>query len=248
MVSYVKTAYTFILLLFPLVTAADELRIAVAANFYSTLSLIKAEFEKQSQDKISIIKGSTGKLYAQIIHGAPFDIYMAADEKRPEVLEKKNFIIEGSRFTYAEGTIVLWANKRWAEKNKQDVLSILKNQQFKKLAIANPKIAPYGVAAIEVLEKLKLNNQFKHKMVYGENIAQAFQFVQTGSAQLGFIALSYIKPLKEPYWSVPYNLYTPLKQQAVILKKTKKLLLAQEFVDFMKSEKIKQLIKKQGYI
>lgn len=205
-----------VLNLLSLQVRAEQLRIAVASNFYSTLSLIKQQFEKEYNEKIVIIKGSTGKLYAQIKHGAPYDIYMAADVRRPQLLEEQQLTIKNSRYTYANGLLALWSKK-----NQDNVLSLLQKGQFKKLAIANPKTAPYGFATTEVLSALKLNEIVKDKIVYGENIAQAFQFVQSGSATLGFVALSYVKPINKEYWQVPQYLYSPLKQQMVILIKSK---------------------------
>jgi len=222
---------------------AEQLRIAVAANFYSTLSLIQQQFEKEHDDKLVIIKGSTGKLYAQIKHGAPYDIFMAADARRPQLLEQERLTVKNSRYTYANGLLALWSKK-----NQVQVLSLLKKGHFKKLAVANPKTAPYGFAAAEVLTALKLNDVVKNKLVYGENIAQVFQFVQSGSATLGFVALSYVKRVSSQYWQVPQKLYSPLKQQMVILKRSKKQKLASKFADFLKSEKIKHIIKQQGYV
>jgi len=238
-----KNIAIFVLLLFfSLSLKAEELRIAVASNFYSTLSLIKNQFENVYDDKIIIIKGSTGKLYAQIKHGAPYDIYMAADIKRPKLLEQQGLILKNSRYTYASGLLVLWSKKY-----KEDVLKQLKKGAFNKLAIANPKTAPYGFAAKEILFKMGLYNKVKSKMVYGENIAQTFQFVQSGSADLGFVALSYVKQTNDQYWQVPDKLYTPLKQQMVILKNSKKRKLAIKFMEFIKRKNIKEMIKHQGY-
>jgi len=238
-----KSFLLVIILMLPLPLKADQLRIAVAANFYATLNSIKQEFEKEYDDELTIIKGSTGKLYAQIKHGAPYDIFMAADEKRPALLEQQGLIVENSRYTYAKGVLVLWSNKY-----KENVFSILKNGQFKKLAMANPKIAPYGYAAKEVLTALNLNTITKAKTVYGENIAQAFQFVQSGSADLGFVALSYVKPVTDNFWLVPGKLYGSLQQQLVILKRSKNKTLANTFTDFLKTPKILNMIKQQGYI
>lgn len=222
---------------------AEQLRIAVAANFYSTLSLIKKEFEKAYPDKLVIIKGSTGKLYAQIKHGAPYDIFMAADVKRPKLLEQQGLSEKSSRYTYANGLLVLWSAKY-----KDNALDILKSGQFKKFAMANPKTAPYGYAAKEVITKLNLIAVTKNKTVYGENIAQTFQFIQSGSAELGFVALSYVKPITNKYWQVPVELYSPLQQQMVVLKRTKNKPLANKFAAFLKTENVINIIKQQGYV
>ena len=227
---------------FSLSVKAAELRIAVASNFYSTLNLIKKHYENIYDDKLIIIKGSTGKLYAQIKHGAPYDIYMAADMKRPGLLEQQELILENTRYTYASGLLVLWSNKY-----KHDVLTNLEKGLFNKLSIANPKTAPYGYAAMEVITGLGLKNKVIAKMVYGENIAQAFQFVQSGSADMGFVALSYVKQTNNEYWRVPVNLYSPLKQQMVILKNSKKKDVAIRFMNFIKRKEIREMIKSQGY-
>ena len=238
-----KLSFFIFLFFLSLPLKADQLRIAVAANFYSTLSLIKKEFEKKFDDKLIIIKGSTGKLYAQIKHGAPYDVFMAADVKRPVLLEQQELTVKNSRYTYAKGVLVLWSGK-----NKDNVLSVLENGQFKKIAMANPKIAPYGYAAKEVITALGLNLITKNKTVFGENIAQTFQFVQSGSADLGFVALSYVKPVTNKYWRVPEKLYGSLKQQVVILERTKNKMLARKFTEFLKTQTVINIIKQQGYI
>ena len=240
----IKTVSLLIILfIFSFPLKADQLRVAVAANFSATLSLIKKEFEKVHNAKLVIIKGSTGKLYAQIKHGAPYDIFMAADVKRPHLLEQQGLTEQNSRYTYANGLLVLWSKK-----HENNVLSVLKNGKFKKIAMANPKTAPYGQAAKEVVSKMGLDAITKNKTVYGENIAQAFQFVQSGSADLGFVALSHVKPVTDKYWHVPESFYHPIQQQMVILKRAKNKKLAIKFEEFMKSNKVINIIKQQGYV
>ena len=244
----IKTTITATLLfVIALPVKAEQIRIAVAANFYSTLNDIKKEFEKKNNGKITIIKGSTGKLYAQIKHGAPYDIFMAADAARPELLEQQGLTVKNSRYTYAKGELVLWSASNTI-KQDSDVLVLLKKGNFKKLAMANPKTAPYGLAAKQTLEKMKLTAITKNKIVYAENIAQAYQFIQSGSAELGFVAHSYVKPVSKNYWHVPTDFYQPLEQQMVILKRTKSLELATRFQGFLKTPEIMSLIKQQGYI
>ena len=221
---------------------AETLRVAVASNFVATLELIKQQFEKQHQHTIVIIKGSTGKLYAQIKHGAPYDVFLAADVARPRLLEQDDMIAENSRYTYAVGQLVLWSPKY-----PDNILEILKSGNFKKLAIANPKIAPYGKAAIEVMQQLNVYQKSKPKLVYGENVAQAMQFIQSGSAELGFVPLALVKPLSNSYWMIADNAHHKLEQQLVILKSTSQLSLAISFVNFIKRDDIKALIKAQGY-
>ena len=221
---------------------AETLRVAVASNFAATLELIKQRFEKQNPHAIVIIKGSTGKLYAQIKHGAPYDVFMAADVARPRLLEQDDMIADNSRFTYAIGQLVLWSTKQ-----PDNILEVLKTGKYKKLAIANPKIAPYGKASIEVMQYLNVYQQSKPKLVYGENVAQAMHFIQSGSAELGFVPLSLVKPLTTSYWIAVDNAHHKLEQQLVILKSSSVLSLATSFVDFIKRDDIKALIKAQGY-
>ena len=242
MITFFRLALGLCLIGISTTTLADTLRIAVAANFYPTLSKIKQLFEKEHNDRLEIIRGSTGKLYAQIIHGAPYDIFMAADIRRPKILEEKNLIIKQSRLTYAIGQLALWSTK-----NKNDAWSSLKTNQFNKLAIANPKTAPYGQATVDVMKHLKIYQKFKHKLVYGENIAQAFQFVQSGSADLGFVAYSHVKPLANNIWVADKTSHSSLEQQLVILSSTKNPILATQFIQYVQREDVKELIRQQGY-
>lgn len=169
-------------------------------------------------------------------------MFLAADIERPQILEKQKLIIPGSRTSYAIGQLALWS------KNKtRNAIEILKTNQFRKLAIANPKTAPYGRAAIETLQQLKIYPQVKAKLVYGENIAQAFQFVQSGSADIGFVALPHVKSLNDNYWLPAANSHHRLEQQMVILASTKNPELAKTFANYMQTEVIKQLIREQGY-
>ncbi len=232
----------FLLFSWSALTTADTLRLAVAANFYPTLKLIKQQFEKEYPHTLTIIRGSTGKLYAQIKHGAPYDVFLAADIKRPEKLEDEKLSVENTRFTYAIGRLALWSNN-----NKQNIFSMLESNHFNKLAIANPKTAPYGQAAIDVLKFFNLYEMSKDKLVYGENIAQAFQFVQSGSADLGFVALSNVKQLADDIWVAPADAHIKLEQQMVVLKSSKKQALAMKFAQFMQRDDIQALIHQQGY-
>jgi len=226
---------------------ADEIRVVVASNFAGAIKEMAAHFEQQSGHKIVLIFGSTGKHYAQIRNGAPFDIFFAADARRPALLEKENIAIPASRFTYAIGKLVLWSPDRKLIDAKGNVL---KNTTFRYLAIANPKLAPYGMAAQEVLERRKLWENLQGKMVRGENIGQAFQFVKTGNAELGFIAYSQIKHpdtntlMEGSFWLVPQTLYTPIEQQAVLLKDNP---VARDFLAFVKSTEALKLIGNMGY-
>ncbi len=233
----------FILLLYSNQLFADNLRIAVASNFYATLNLIKTQFEKKYSVKIDLIKGSTGKLFAQIKHGAPYDIFLAADIKRPELLEKHGLAVNNSRYTYAIGQLAFWSKNKPA----YNISTTLKSNNYQNIAIANPKTAPYGQATIEALTQLGLYKKIKTKLVYGENIAQTFQFVESGSADYGFISLAQIKNKKSSYLIVPKSLYTPIRQQLVLLKSSTNKSLAQKFINFMQQDSIRKLIINQGY-
>lgn len=224
---------------------ADEIRVAVASNFSNAITFLAKRFEKESDHKVTLIFGSSGKHYAQIKHGAPFDIYFSADTKRPKLLDDEGIIISGSRFTYARGKLVLWSPKNDFVDSKGEVL---KEKNFNHLSIANPKIAPYGKAAKEVLQALKLWGSLGRKAVRGENIGQAFQFVKSENAQLGFIAYSQIKQMDQKiqgsYWDIPESLYAPINQQAVLLKDND---IARSFLTFIKTNKSQAIIRDFGY-
>jgi len=228
---------------------ADEIKVAVASNFYPAMKEIVLQYElKQSQSsenhKIILISGSSGKHYAQIINGAPFDIFFSADKVRPILLEKKGISESGSRFTYALGKLILWSSLNgFVEKDER-----LYNNDLRFLAIANPKIAPYGVAAREALISINLWEDLQSKLVRGENIAQTFQFVNSGNAKLGFISYSQLMnpnyPVGGSFWEVPQSLYKPIEQQVVMLKKSS---LAKDFLAFIGSDESLNIISKYGY-
>lgn len=236
-------------LLMPRLLIAAEVKIAVASNFLSTFRIIKHSFEKTTGHKILLSAASTGKLYAQINHGAPFEIFMAADIARPEMVEKKGLAIPGSRFVYATGRLSLWSAMPSMQGEK--CLQALRNGQFNRLAIANPKTAPYGKAAQQTLKEMGLWKKYKKKMVRGENIAQTFQYASTGNAELGLIALSQVIDPKNTIttcrWNVPTEYHQPLEQQLVVLKKGEKNPAAAAFVEFIKSEEIRKIIAENGY-
>ncbi len=224
---------------------AGEARIAVASNFTNAIEVVAKRFEEQRGDKIVLIFGGTGKFYAQIINGAPFDAFFAADIRRPALLEQQGVALPSSRFTYAVGQIVLFSPKPdYVDANG----AVLKKRAYRYLAIANPKLAPYGEAAKQVLEKLGLWDTLRFKMVRGENIGQAYQFVKSGNAELGFVALSQIKqpnqPISGSYWEVPADLYQPIKQQAVLLSDNR---VAKAFMEFVQSDEAKAIIQGFGY-
>lgn len=224
---------------------AGEARIAVASNFTNAIKAIVERFQEQTGDKIVLVFGATGKFYAQIMNGAPFDAFFSADTRRPALLEQNEVALPGSRFTYAQGKIVLYSPKAdYVDANG----AVLKNREYHYLAIANPKFAPYGEAAKQVLEKLGLWETLRFQMVRGENIGQAYQFVISGNAELGFVALSQIKrhglAISGSYWVVPANLYQPIKQQAVLISDNQ---VAKAFVEFVRSDEAKAIMQGFGY-
>jgi molybdate transport system substrate-binding protein len=227
---------------------ADEVQVAVAANFTAPIQAIAKDFEKDTGHTLVAAYGATGQFYAQIKNGAPFEVFLAADDTTPAKLEQEKEIVPGSRFTYAIGTLALWSAKEGYVDAKGDVL---KQNAYKHLSIANPKAAPYGLAATQVLDKLKLTEATQGKIVEGQNITQAFQFVSTGNAELGFVALSQIykdgKVTSGSAWIVPSNLHDPIRQDAVILNKGKDSAAAKALVEYLKGPKAAAVIKSYGY-
>lgn len=227
---------------------ADEVQVAVAANFTAPIQAIAKDFEKDTGHKLVASFGATGQFYAQIKNGAPFEVFLSADDTTPEKLENEGETVKGSRFTYAIGTLALWSPKAGYVDDKGEVL---KKNDYKHLSIANPNAAPYGLAATQVLAKLNLTEATKGKLVEGQNITQAFQFVSTGNAELGFVALSQIykdgKVSNGSAWIVPADLHDPIKQDAVILNKGKDNAAAKALVDYLKGPKAAEVIKSYGY-
>jgi len=227
---------------------ADEVQVAVAANFTAPIQAIAADFEKDTGHKLVAAYGATGQFYTQIKNGAPFEVFLSADDTTPEKLEKEGDTVKGSRFTYAVGTLALWSAKEGYVDDKGEVL---KKNEYQHLSIANPKAAPYGLAATQVLEKLKLTEATKAKIVEGQNITQAYQFVSTGNAELGFVALSQIykdgKVSSGSAWIVPASMHEPIKQDAVILNKGKDNAAAKALVEYLKGPKAAAVIKSYGY-
>ena len=230
------------------VANADEVQVAVAANFTAPMQRIAADFEKDTGHKVQLAFGSTGKLYAQIRNGAPFEILLAADDTTPDKLEKEDAGVAGSRFTYAIGKLVLWSSQPGVVDDKGDVL---KKGDFKHVAIANPKLAPYGAAAIETLAALKLLDAIQPRFVQGENIAQTHQFVATGNAELGFIALSQVmkdgKIAAGSAWIVPASLHQPIRQDAVLLDKGNGKAAAEALMKYLRSDQAAAVITSFGY-
>lgn len=233
---------------FALFVHADEVSVAVAANFTGPIQVIAPLFERDTGHKISPAFGATGKFYAQITNGAPFEVLLSADDETPARLVKEGHGVAGTPFTYAVGTLVLWSADPKLIDNKGDVL---KKGGFKHLALANPKTAPYGAAAMQVMGKLGVAETLKPLFVQGENISQTQQFVVTGAAELGFIAYSQV--IKNGQigsgsgWIVPRNLFDPIHQDAVILAKGKDKPAAIALLNYLKGEKARTVIKSFGY-
>lgn len=230
-----------LVLTFVSVAQAGDARIAVASNFVKTMEQLAWQFEQTKGHRITLIVGSTGKHYAQIKQGAPFDAFFAADAKRPALLEEEGLAKPNSRFTYAVGKLVLWSNQKQLGTLEQ----ALQDKKFQRLAIANPKLAPYGKAAEHVLTKAGLWRGLQGKLVRGENVGQTFQFVQTGNAELGFVAQSQVKAHKKgSFLEVPQTLYEPIQQQAVLLTDNPAAL---EFVQFVQQQAAQLVIREHGY-
>ena len=200
---------------------AEEVRVAVAANFLATFQVVAKNFEQTTGHTLLVSPGSSGKLYVQIQNGAPFDLFFSADSQRPQLLEQEGFAVAGSRFTYAVGRLTLWSADPLLI--AADGKTTIEQGNFEYLAIANPKTAPYGQAAVQTLKALHLWEAVKGRLVRGENIGQTFQFVFTQNAQLGFVARSQVLDPKlknkGARWDVPHHLHSPLIQQAVLLLK-----------------------------
>jgi len=219
------------------VTGANEgLAIAVASNFQAKATALAAEFTKATKIPVRISAASTGKLYAQIVNGAPYDIFLSADAARPKMLEDNGAAVLGSRFTYATGTLTLWSTDRRL-KNK-DCLAALRNGSYGRLAIANPDTAPYGLAAQEFLQSIGIIEAVQSRLVYGENISQTLQFVVTGNATFGLIAASQaqgrLPQTATCSWDVPATTHSPIVQQAVLLTGAANGDAAQRFMRFLK--------------
>ena len=229
----------------PQVLVAAEIRVAVASNFAAAARSIVERFEAATDHEVTLAFGSTGKHYAQIENGAPFDAFLAADIRRPELLEVEGLALPGSRFTYAVGKLLLWSHEPGYVDSEGEVLE---RGVFRHLAIANPKLAPYGKAAQEVLQARGLWEELGGRLVRGENIGQTFQFVSSGNAELGFVAYSQVKrprqPIEGSYWEVPEALYAPIEQQAVLLRENQ---AARAFLSFVRGDEAVKIIRDFGY-
>jgi molybdate transport system substrate-binding protein len=233
------------LLFGPATAHAETALIAVAANFAKPAQQLVERFAAETGHEIQISTGSTGNLATQIRNGAPFTIFLAADERRPAELESEGLAVAGSRFTYAVGRLVLWGtDPRWI---LLDPSASLNDPELKRLAIANSELAPYGRAAEEAMTALGVWDTIQPKLVRGEDVGQVFQFVSSGNADLGFVALSQVLDQSGSRWEVPQDLYTPILQQAVLLQPGKDNAAAKAFLDYLHSEPARELIGAVGY-
>ena len=241
--------FLLVILGFPVGTAfADEVQVAVAANFMAPMEQIAAAFEKDIGHKVKLIFGSTGKFYAQIKSGAPFEVLLAADAATPAKLASEGNAVDASRMTYAIGKLVLWSAKPGLVDDKGEVL---KRADFSHVAYSNPALAPYGGAAVQAMKSLGVFDALQPKLVQGENITQAYQFVASGNAEIGFIALSQVfkdgKISEGSAWIVPSDLYQPIRQDAVILEKGRGKPAAEALMKFLKGDKATAIIVSFGY-
>ena len=244
----IKILGCLLLALGSLAAHAEEVSVAVAANFATPMQKIAVLFTQDTGHTATLSMGSTGKFYAQIKNGAPFHVLLSGDEEIPLRLEQENAAAPHTRFTYAVGKLVLWSKQAGFVDAQGDVL---RKGNFSHLAIADPKLAPYGAAAIETLQALGLLTKLQPRLVQGESIGQAYQFVASGNAQLGFVALSQVmsndRITEGSAWLVPPHLYQALRQDAVILKNGKDNKAATALMAYLKTEKARAVIRSFGY-
>lgn len=227
---------------------ADQATIAIASNFSAPAKAIVKAYEDESNYKVQLVTGSSGVLYAQIKAGAPFHVFLSADTIKPSALMEDNLAVSGSLFTYATGTLVLWSATIDMVNQEEQALN---KGKFNHLALANPKLAPYGAAAIQVLKHLEYYESLQAKLVRGANIAQTFQFVQSGNAELGFISLSQVVEIEQHkrgyFWTIPTGLYEPIQQGAVLLAKGKNNKPAIDFLRFLQGKQAQKIMHHYGY-
>lgn len=241
---FVWIALAFILAWGDAHAAQGSIRVAVASNFIGPAKALAELFEARHGARVQISAGSTGKLYAQIANGAPFDVFLAANAREPERLEREGLAVSGSRFTYARGRLALWCLDAHSPDQARDCL----HDGAKRIAVANPKLAPYGQAALDTLSAV--GAQADGRLVSGENVAQAFQLVWSASAPVGFVALSQIKAqtgLQGAHWVVPEDVHTPIEQQAVLLNRAADHPLARAFIAFLQEPESRAIVEASGY-
>jgi molybdate transport system substrate-binding protein len=236
--------FIFLLALMGSTAHPAEVTVAVAANFAAPMQRIAAAFETDTGHRAKIAVGATGAFYTQIRNGAPFDVLLAADDETPARIEADALAVKGSRFTYAVGRLALWSAKPGVVDDHGEVLE---REDLDRIAIANPKLAPYGKAAVETMQKLGVYERLKPRIVQAENIGQAFQFVATGNAPIGFVALSQVVQAKGSKWIVPDDLHAPLRQDAVLLAHGKNNEAATALMRYLKGDKARGIIRAYGY-
>lgn len=242
-------AWCLFLIIITVVTPAfaEQVLVAVAANFVPPFREIALEFEKSTGYNVQVAAGSSGNFYSQIKNGAPFDVFFSADMERPKLLENEGLGVKDSRFTYAIGRLVLWSPNADLVKGEET----LRSKTFKRLAMANPKTAPYGVAAMQAMQKLELWENLQPHIVMGESLGQTMGFIESGNAQLGFVAVSQVLDPKiqgqGSRWDVPDHLHEPIKQDVILLTKAKDNQAAKALMGFIGGPQAKKIIERYGY-
>ena len=236
-----RSVLAFLLLTITLSSIADVVNVGVASNFSPAFSELKSAFEATSEHQLREITGSSGKLFAQIVHGAPVDLFLAADSKRPLALVERQIVEQESTFVYAIGRLALWSRESGLKIDQDN----LNNPAIRHIAIANPKTAPYGTAAMDVIKQLELSASLASKIVYGENVNQAHHFAQIGNADFAFVGLSQAQQTGNgSYWEVPRQLHQPIIQSAAIVLSTE---ASRAFVAFLKSAAAARILTESGY-
>ena len=234
-----------VLMTVPAITWAEQATVAVASNFSLTAKRLVHDFQRRSGHRLVLISGASGKLFAQISQGAPFDLFLSADQAKPQRLTEMGWAAPDSRFTYAMGRLALWS------KSAAFVdATALRDQNYARLALANPRLAPYGAASLEVLRNLGLVEATRPKWVHGENVSQVFQFVFSGNADLGFVALSHLleaEGVEGAWWAVPEDLHAPIKQDAILLKQARLNPAASGFHAYLQTEAAREVIQRSGF-
>lgn len=248
--SIIRTALLCLFVGVPWVASlhAEPLQVAVAANFTAPMRELAERFEAETGYPLALSFASSGKFFAQITHGAPYAVFFSADQSTPKMLERQGLAVSGSRITYAIGTLTLWSSHDALVDSQGKVL---KQGQFRKLALANPRLAPYGVAAVETLTAMGLVESTRDRWVMGENISQAFQFVYSGAAPLGLVALSQVRAEtasgKGSAWVVPEHLHAPIRQDAVLLRPAENNPVARKLLEYVQGSAARGLIEAYGY-
>lgn len=229
--------------------AGEEALVAVATNFLNTARSLQAEFERAGEYRVTLTAGATGKLYAQINHGAPYDVFLSADQARPELLEQSGLGVHGTRFTYAQGRLVVWS--RDSGRIRATPAETLRQKGLRAVAIANPRLAPYGQAAMEVLASLETPDELMNKLVLGENVGQAFALVATANADIGLVSLSQVigRANASDGWYVEFDPahYEPIRQDAILLQHGSGNAAAAAFLAFLRSDAAIRIIVDDGY-